>query len=244
MEKFKSNTDFRLKSVKIYPNSGIDPYEVVELVNIFNYVESITNPFLAATMEVVDSAGLLSSMPIQGGEKMEITVYTNLKPEEPTTYTLVIWTLENRFVQQQKQAYTLGLISEEALINEVIKINKPLSGNPESIVNDLLINSLKTTKKIYSEASKFETKMTPNRTRPFDLIASLAVKSVSPQANYQASKTNNTGETAQQIKGTGGFFFWETKRGYNFFSVDSICADKDSKLKSINRKPFISTIIT
>jgi len=231
MEKFKSNTDFSLKSVKVYPNDGRKPFQVRQLINSFNYVENITNPFLSATMEVVDSGGLLQGLPIQGGETVEISVQTNIS-EEPFDYKMFIWTVGNRFVRQQKQVYTLGLVSAEALINEVTRVNKPLFGNPESIIIDLIKNTLKTSKDVFSEPSKFETKLIPNRRRPFDIIASLAVKAVSPQANYTSTNSSNKNETAQQIKGTGGFFFWESKRGYNFFAVDSLCADNDSKLKS------------
>lgn len=231
MEKFRSNTDFSLKSVKVYPNDGRKPFQVRQLINSFNYVENITNPFLSATMEVVDSGGLLTGVPIQGGETVEISVQTNIS-EESYDYKMVIWTVGNRFVRQQQQAYTLGLVSAEALLNEVVRITKPLSGNPESIVIDLIKNSLKADKEIFSEPSKFETKMIPNRKRPFDLISTLAVKSVSPQTNYTSTNSGNSNKSEQQVKGSGGFFFWETKRGYNFFAVDTICADKDSKLKS------------
>ena len=231
MDKFRSNTDFRLKSVRVFPNDGRKPFEVRQLVNSFAYVESITSPYLAANMVVVDSGGLLSGMPIQGGENVEVSVQTN-SSEEPIDYKLVIWTVGNRFVRQQKQAYTIGLVSPEALINEVARVNKPLSGNPESIVKNLLMNVLKTQKELYSEPSKFETKFIPNRRRPFDLISTLAVKSVSPQGTYTSTNSSNTNQSEQQVKGTGGFFFWESKRGYNFFAVDSLCADKDSKLKS------------
>ena len=231
MSDFGSNTDFRLKGVRITPNSGGAPYEMGNLVNSFNYVETVTNPFLSATLEVVDSAGLLSGLPIQGGEDIEISVLTNAS-EEAYTYKMVIWTVGNRFVRQQQQAYTLGLISTEALANEVTRVNKPLSGNPESIVIDLLKNSLKTEKDIFSEPSKFETKMIPNRKRPFDLISTLSVKSVSPQTNYTSTNSGNSNKSEQQVKGSGGFFFWETKRGYNFFAVDTLCADEDSKLRS------------
>ena len=182
-------------------------------------------------MRVVDSAGLLIGLPIQGGEKVIIEVNSTAFKKK-IEYEFVIWTVQNRFAQQKKQSYDIGLVSAEALINEVTRINKPLSGNPESILNDLLINSLKTTKTIYSEPSKFETKMIPNRKRPFDLIADFSIRSVSPQTNYSSANSSNNNQSEQQIKGSGGFFFWETIRGYNFFAVDSLCADDNSKLKS------------
>lgn len=239
MEKFSSPTDFALKSVRITPNNSKEPVEIGQLVNSFDYVESVNSPFLSAMMEVVDSGGLLQGLPIQGGEKITISLKTS-SSESPYEYELMIWTVANRFARQQKQAYTLGLISSEALVNEITRITKPLSGNPESILTSLLRDYIKTDKPIYSEPSKFEIKFLPNRRRPFDILESITRNSVSPQVSYESSKNkkdkNNTkesgGETSQSIKGTGGFFFWETKRGYNFFAVDSLCADEKSKLKS------------
>ncbi len=224
-------TDFTLTKVVIYPNGGKDPRPVTNLINNFEYVENITHPFLSAKMEVVDSAGLLSSLPIQGGEKVIIEVDAKAFKTK-VEYEFVIWTIQNRFARQQKQSYDIGLVSAEALINEVTRVNRPLSGNPESIVKDLLSNVLKAPKEVYSEPSKFETKIIANRKRPFDLIADLSVKSVSPQQNYTSTNSGNTNQSEQQVKGSGGFFFWESKRGYNFFAVDSLCADENSKLKS------------
>ena len=62
----------------------------------------------------------------------------------------------------------------------------------------------------------------------------MAVKSVSPQAKFDQTKDTTTSEanTSQSVRGSAGFFFWESKRGYNFFSVDSLCADDNSGLKS------------
>ena len=224
-------TDFTLTKVVIYPNGGKDPRPVTNLINNFEYVENITHPFLSAKMEVVDSAGLLNTLPIQGGEKVIIEVDAKAFKKK-IEYEFVIWTIQNRFARQQKQSYDIGLVSAEALINEVTRVNRPLSGNPESIVKDLLSNVLKAPKEVYSEPSKFETKVIANRKRPFDLIADLSVKSVSPQTNYTSTNSGNTNQSEQQVKGSGGFFFWESKRGYNFFAVDSLCADENSKLKS------------
>jgi hypothetical protein len=237
MAKYGSFTDFQLKSVKIYPSDGGGAIEVKSLVNSFNYVESITAPFLSATMEVVDSAGLLQGLPIQGAETVEVEVLTSFS-EEAVKYVLVIWKVANRFAQNQKQAYTLGLISSEALNNEVMRVEKRLEGNPggkEGIVSKLLKESLKTNKEFYTETSKFNVKILSNAQRPFDIIATLAIRSVSPKASNETSSSKaeeSDGKTTESVRGTGGFFFWESRRGYNFFSVDSLCADKGSPLKS------------
>ena len=254
MEKFTSPTDFRLKSVKITPNNGKDPYEIGKIVSLFEYGEAVDMPFLSAKLDIVDSVALLQTLPIQGGEKVEISIIGSFS-EEPVDYTLYVWTVSNRFARQQKQTYTLGLISLEAILNESTRVTKPLSGNPENILKDLLQNSIKTDKTIRTEPSKFEVKFIPNRRTPFSIMKSITRNSVSANTEYTSDETkkdkNKTekseGETTQSVKGSGGFLFWESKRGYNFFAVDSLCAEDDSKQrpKSLESKswgPFYETV--
>ena len=109
MAQFQSTTDFTLKSVKIYPIGSDKATVITNLVNSVNYVESILSPSIAATLEVVDSAGLLQKLPIQGTEVVEISVITN-QSEEPFDYRFRVWKVGNRFAKNQQQAYTLSLI--------------------------------------------------------------------------------------------------------------------------------------
>lgn len=218
MENFTTPTDFSLKSITIAPNNGNEPVEISKLVNEFQYGENIESPFLSGMMEVVDSGGLLQSLPIQGGEKVKIKVRTTFS-EELYEYELIVWTVANRYARQNKQVYTLGLISEEALLNEITRVHKPLSGNPESIVKDLLTNDIKTKKEVFSEQSKFEVKLNSSRRRPFDILTSITRNGVSPLSDSQSSSSkkdrNSTqkseGETTQTVKGTAGFFFWKQR---------------------------------
>ena len=46
------------------------------------------------------------------------------------------------------------------------------------------------------------------------------------------TKTEGNEEDALQAKGSAGFFFWENRRGYNFFSVDSMCSEKGGNLRA------------
>ena len=242
MENFQSTKDFKLSGVELTPVNGSDPLNITGLVSKVTYVESIYMPFVSATMVIVDSVGVLQGLPIQGMEKVKFSVKTNIREEE-FEYNLRIWKVANRYAQQNKQVYTLALVSEEAIVNETIRVNQRLQGNPESIVLKLLQEELyiSTTKPINSEGSLFEVSYLPTRERPFDIIAKLIHKCVSPKAKW---KTDNTSEPdkveitsspdkkAKEIRGSGGFLFWENYRGYNFFAVDSMCADVGSDLES------------
>ena len=69
--------------------------------------------------------------------------------------------------------------------------------------------------------------MLPCRRRPFDIINSIATKSISSKATFTkvgTGKEDSDGMeiTENKIKGSAGFYFWENKRGYNFFSLDAL----------------------
>ena len=235
---FTSSTDFSLESFVITPHVGKSE-EAKKLIAAVEYSESITSPFLMATAQLVDSAGLLNRLAIKGGEKVVFKVLTNMG-EEDFTYEMVIWTLQNRFVEGKKQTYTLGLISAEAITNEIAQVTVGTTGNPFSIIGNCIKTDLKSSKKLNGENSLFEVKMLPGLKRPFDFFGAMCTKSVSPQAKYQSSETENTNETKEEITGSGGFFFWETRNGFNFFAVDSLLADEksDFKSKKLNRKAW------
>jgi len=242
MENFQSTKDFKFSGVELTPVNGSDPLNIIGLVSKVTYVESIYMPFVSATMVIVDSVGVLQGLPIQGMEKVKFSVKTNIREEE-FEYNFRIWKVANRYAQQNKQVYTLALVSEEAIVNETIRVNQRLQGNPESIVLKLLQEELyiSTPKPINSEGSLFEVSYLPTRERPFDIIAKLIHKCVSPKAKWNTDNTSEPDKVeitsspdkkAKEIRGSGGFLFWENYRGYNFFAVDSMCADVGSDLES------------
>ena len=61
-------------------------------------------------------------------------------------------------------------------------------------------------------------RLNPTRTRPFDIIGKLLSRHASKKSDFTGfSEASTDGESAQEVKGSAGFFFWETRRGYNFF---------------------------
>lgn len=225
MEQLQNSAEFSLKSVQIAALGQKDGYEIKQMINTFSYVESVTSPFVAATLLVADSAGLLNSLPIQGGETVKIVVQTS-SIETPQEYTLLVWKIGNRVAKNNMQSYTLGLISEEALNNEYVRVFKPINGNIQKAVADLLSKDLKSSKKLYSEPTEFDVKLIPANRRPFDLISSMAVKSVPTISSVPKNPKSDlkTKNEKKKVSGTAGFFFWESKRGYNFYAVDTLLA--------------------
>ena len=237
---FQSTTDFNLTSIVISRADGGGSQEMKNLVHSFTYIENLAYPFVMGAIQVVDSGGLLNKLPIQGGETVEINLKTSVQPEGQT-YKLRVWKIADRFVQNKDQTYTLGLVSEELLNNEFARVEVPLTGKPDQIIAKLLKEYLKTTKEFYSETCLFESKLIASRKRIFDIVSMLLPKSV-PEIKGSKIKTSSsetktpTKGTEQKVSGSAGYFFWENKRGYNFFSVDTLCSDEATK--SYDGKPW------
>lgn len=241
MAEFQSTTDFQISSISITSADGSKSYDIKSLVQVFTYVESTNFAFLMATMSVVDSGGLINSMPIQGGEIVKVNIKTNINPSGQE-YTLRVWKIGNRYVKNQDQSYTLGLVSEEALNNECVRVEVPLQGKPDEIIAKLLKEYLKTNKEFNTEPCLFETRLIAARKRVFDIATMLMPKAVPANqksvttSTAQKSSTTATQGQEQTVKGSAGFFFWENQRGFNFYSVDTLCSDDATN--DYNVKPW------
>ena len=244
-------TQANLISCIVTNNKGVElPPLNGDMILGFIHRESLVSPFMSGVLAISDSADFLNGLdmdgnqsPIEGGEVVKITVKTPVsQSEDGETYEYKIWKIGNRISINKKQAYALALVSEEALVNETTRVmgripsggqndkkvpEKSISGIVEDLIKtDIGINS---SKPFYSEDTKFKQVIIGARRRPFDIISSLSDKAVSTKGKTgnDNSGSSDSSETKQTIKGTAGFFFWETKRGYNFFSVDALCDEPD-----------------
>lgn len=239
MSDLQNNRDFILKKASIFfagSSSGVD---ISSLIYSFNYYENIVTPMVAGTLLLADSAGLLSGdrekgrPPIQGTERIEILIQHTFS-EDPVEYVFRVWKVGNRASQNKTQVYTLGLISEEGLVNEASAISRTLSGKTEDIIENVILKeALKSKKTLAKEPSLFQHKMTTGRTRPFDIAARLVPKTVRIAPGFDSgSSSSSTVSTSESIEGTAGYFFWESNRGYNLFSVDYLCDNSNEDVRT------------
>lgn len=233
-EQLQSTQDFILKKAGIFLAGEKNPTDIGGMIYSINYHENITSPCVAATMVISDNAGLLTGSkeqnrpPLQGSERVELVIKHTFA-EEPVEYVFRVWKIANRVSSNRTQVYTLGLISEEGLVNEASFISRTISGKAEKIIDEVLLQeTLKSEKTFFSENSSFEHKMTTSRHRPFDLAAILAPKTVRNLKESTGSSSNSQVSSEEKVEGSAGYFFWENNRGYNFFSVDFLC-DPDNE---------------
>ena len=251
---FQNSSEFKLKKCTISYGDGSNTTSLLngDMIAAFSFHESVLKPFVAGSLMLSDSIGFLTNFPIQGGEIVDMEVSTSFDEQtnkgQATKYKLKVMRIASRTIKEKMQIYTLVMVSEEAFVNEIIRLEDPLSGKPDELVTKLVREKLKSSKEIFVEPCKFSVKMLPAKRRPFDIIADLTQRSISGNATYTNKKTktgkisNKRGREVgstygleKEIKGTAGYFFWESLRGFNFYSVDALCSlpklDKEGNYK-------------
>ena len=130
----------KLKSCLIQGTTSNDPFDATQGVVRFDYFEDIEAPTIFASLVIGEESmnSMISDIPLQGGERVEIKLKTAVDDKEHT-YQFVIYKIYSRYVTDRFQTYTLGLISEEALTNEMVRMGVILKGLP----NDIVVNMLK-----------------------------------------------------------------------------------------------------
>ena len=240
---FQNSSEFKLKKCTISYGDGSNTTSLLsgDMIAAFSFHESIVKPFVAGSLMLSDSTGFLTNFPIQGGEIVEIEVSTSFDEQtnkgQATKYKLKVMRIAARTIKEKMQIYTLAMISEEAFVNEIVRLEDPLSGKPDELVTKLVREKLKSSKEIFVEPCKFSVKMLPAKRRPFDIIADMTKRSISGNATFTTKKTKTkkkergsafdnkkTSGKENEIKGTAGYFFWESLRGFNFYSVDALCS--------------------
>jgi len=239
-------SDCKILSIALHKASEDDKVHVnlIQMAGGFQYFEDITCPAYAGNITVVDNEeNLISNMPLQGFEKLVFKV--SIKNGDGTTettyeYPFRVWKILNRVVKDRRNVYSLALISDDGLINEGLRVNRILEGTPTQVVEKLLddyLNKGSTGIPFDSEDSDGKIKMLPAKKTPFSIIRSIQHKcipvkkssvktvglEVQPfQGESYVSQTSDVDAT-NKAKGTAGFLFFRTYRGYVFKSIDTLC---------------------
>lgn len=233
----ESKTTFvSIKKALLYDVNG-KSYEFTKAIASFIYFEDLDNIFVTATAYVVDSGvNFIGTLPIQGGEKLEITVADII--EEEYTYTLYVYKVYNRRFDNKQQHYNLALISREALYNEGVRISEVLSDHPDKLVGKILTEFLKKddSKQFFSETCKYKVNFFPEGKKAHAIINYLCSKAVPQSSDPGTSESRSQGSSGttavsslpsntKKMTGTAGFLFFENRDGYHFKSIDYYFSD-------------------
>ena len=115
-------------------------------------------------------------------------------------------------IDGERESLVLNLVCREAITNETARVGKKFTPetNISAAVKDILKNYIKTDKINEIETTMNNYGFIGNMKKPFQILTWLASRSMS-------------GESEEDPKGSSaGFFFYQTKDGFNFRSIDSL----------------------
>lgn len=194
----------------------------------FDYYESLLSPNVTAIMTFVDTGGAIkynqeydkqerlggiyNALPLtgDGSEEIRFKIVNKLGALDFSTTPLYVNGAVNPDQESQRESIILNLVSKAAILNQETHVKKNYSGatNNSQSVRSIAKNLLQIPDnklKIDSTSNKYP--FIGNNRSPFDVILMLASKSA-PE------------------KGNPGFFFYETREGHNFRSIDNLIAQE------------------
>lgn len=200
-------------------------------ITCFQYFEDLFSPTITAVVEVsatnlVDKGKLgesvYNSLPITVGSKVDFKVYTPLdsaqgQSEGRLGYTLYVKTVTDVIQSQNQEVFTLHLVSREAIRNQHVRVTKKyVQQSIDKIVKDMV---QLTEPILMEEFEKCEGTINyiGNMRKPFTNAINLASKAIPAGAKSK----------------TAGFFFWQTRKGFNFRSIKSLIKNANKNKKNL-----------
>ena len=191
----------------------------------FDYYESVLSPNITASLTFVDTGGsvvydndydkqerlgsIYNALPITSGEKIEFKI-TN--PSSGTLNfeknPLIVNGASNLNQSSNDNMVLLSLLSQSSFTNQNSVVYKKYNGNIGNTVGNIIKEYFGTEQsKVRIDDTSNDYSFIGNSQSPFELIMWLAAKSVPSEGN-------------------AGFFFYETRTGFNFRSIDSLISQE------------------
>ena len=184
------------------------------------YYESILSNHVTSTMVLGDTGNtigegknrkdLLNGLPVRGGEPVRIRVLD--KDDNELKFVgkdgaFYVNRIKNIITDTRKTLMQFDLCTKEFIGNEQVRVQKRYSGKISETVKKILKDVLKTKKPQDIEEVANSYNFIGNLKKPLYTLTWLASKSIPADGDYGKS---------------AGFFFFETKDGYQFKSIDSL----------------------
>jgi hypothetical protein len=191
----------------------------------FDYYESLLSPNVTALMTIVDTGGttesdskydrqqrigtLYNALPITGGEKIEAIISSGLgKLSFDKRYPFYVNGTSNPSQESNREAIMLSLVSNPAIIDAQSTLFEKYNGRISDSVRKMLkVNLNIPDTKLNIEPTKNSYSFLGRGKQAFQNILELSSKSI-------------------PVNGHPGYFFYETQRGFNFRSIDSLISQK------------------
>ena len=189
---------------------------ILPQVLTISLIEDVTQPVLSGSIDVSDGIDFRTMLPITGMEKLELRVFTpgqdEIKFIEGVTDCFNIYKIEKirgaNAMSSRESIYRIHFVSREAYRNSTTRVSRAFAGPVENAVLELVNDKkyLDSRKICHLEPTVSNTKVVIPNLKPFKTIKMLS--------NFAISEKYKN----------AGYLFYETTRGFNFRSFESMMA--------------------
>lgn len=206
--------DIALISYQSADGSNENPksISIKTLVMEMNIYESLEGAGIYGNVVVADGQAILTHLPLTGYEQIEFKLATpgcsrGYDFSTRTGHPMHIYKITDRQpTTPNSQVYMLHFCSKEMLNNEMMRVNRTLTGSIDQMVVDIFRNDIESTKNLIIEETRGIHKFVMPRMKPFKAISKLA--SCAEPLRYASS----------------GMLFYEDATGYRFRSIENMLA--------------------
>lgn len=236
----ESYFNYKIKQFLIESHDGSSIIDATQCVSSIQYYEDLFSPAIFLSLVVVNTDGLLTSLPnkknpkdpgIKGGERVSLVIEQpatgKLIKLDETKNTYYIYKIYASTTESTREVFVVELCPSEVFQNETTRVIRKYKGNIGNSVNSILKDVLKTTNYTTDniEKTKNDYVFYGNIKRPFTVLTWLCPKSIP----YKSKSSPEAG--------TAGFLFYQNKNGFNFKSIDSLMSG--FKLNSVDRRNIL-----
>lgn len=226
---------------EITSNDGQKTVSLIGGIITFQYFEDLLSPTITAqvslinTGNTIDGQGVYNGLPIRGGERVYFRVKSpfDAASGNPTQleYILYVNKVGNYISEKQKEMMTLYLVSREAIVNEQVRVTRKYKEQTIDKSASQILSLVSPTRVLPFEETQNKLSFIGNLRKPFTILTTLASRSIPVGAKSKSA----------------GFFFWQTKNGFNFKSIDSLIkniVEKKNIIATFNYSQILETSVT
>lgn len=220
-----AHINYEIKEFIIESLDGSKSIDATTCVARLDYKEDLFSANTIITMQIVNTDGLISSLPIRGGERVRLKIYQPATDSwieiEETKNPHYIYKLYGSTSQSTREMFLIEIAPVELYKNETSRVFKryPEKQGKEQKINISVKNILMdrnilnvSESRIFVDETKNTYSFYGNSKKPFDVINWLRPKCI-PQVNKSSPES-----------GTAGFLFYRNKNGFYFKSLDGLFA--------------------
>jgi len=194
---------------------------ISSLILEFNIYESLYRNSVVGSAVVLDTQNVIGNLPIQGTERISFKLSTpgahgsaSIDCSVKTGHPMHVYALTDRTQQGDNTvSYTLHFASREFLRNVRTKVSKAYSGRMDEIVYSIFKDE-----EGLDSRKHFDFQKTRNQDK-------IVMPNLPPMAAIQMICDRSLSENSK----SAGFHFYETTKGYQFRSWESLCVDSNNQ---------------